>query len=715
MIEFFLRVKSRPVKINIFNRLFNSLYRTNKFGHVIAACLLIGLASLLHFRKTIRETARSRLENRLEFFTNAISENITNHATALSFVDAYFRTHHSANPSDLDAFIKNIDAGHLNHDIDRIEYINFNPQNPASLKSEKFEKEAILRAMKTGKISISRPLPYFKYSGNARRQLQHLTMYLPYYEMRLIPGTKQKRLKKIKGMFFIPINFNEFFETKYGRALLDKTDINFRIEHLGAGNIKTPAYERFSKKINYRYLENSRVLESYGQKLLITAHTTPDFFSLSERYLPNILTILFILMLVLSIGIFYQTRSLIHQEKKADVLKEESNKVKAAFLSNMSHEIRTPLNAITGFSKILSHSANESEKQFLIESIRKNSTELTNFIDNILDISTVEFGRIVINRRYISLVSIVEKIKSTMESRAQHKGLLFEIEALGKLPIEINVDEARLKQILINLIGNAIKFTEKGLIKIQIEAQSSAQSHTDLLFTIIDTGIGISSSGQLELFQSFSQLDYSNTRRYGGIGLGLSLSRRLAQQFNGDVTLLESELGRGSAFRLRIPCGNLQNVIWQDDLFSQLVSTTRQLDFIGHTSLDNLKILIVEDSEDNQNIFEYFLRSAGAGTDLAENGQIAVEKAAVFTYDVILMDIQMPVLDGISATKKIRAQGFKNPIIALTAHASVDAKLSCLEAGCVDLITKPVTGEILVKKINTTVEEYKRDIKNCYT
>lgn len=708
-------IKIKTVKKNVFTRLFNYLYQTNKFGQIIGVCLLIGLISILNFGKTVKQNVRTRLENRLEVFTNAVNENITNHATTLSFVDAYFRSEKLPDTIKLNNFLSHIDAEHLNHDIDRIEYINFDPMALTNLNDSKFDKEAIMKAMSSGRITISRPMPYTKVVGVSRRQLQRLAMYLPYYGTRHVPKTREERLKRVKGMLFIPINLYEFFETKYGKAHIDNENVNFRIEFVDSLHKNTLAYERLTQKLDYKYLENSRLLNAYGQHLLITATTLPAFLTLTDRFLPNILFAVFIILLILSIGIFYQTQNLLHQEKKANDIKEESNKVKEAFLSNMSHEIRTPLNAITGFSKILSHSSNENEKQYLIDGIRKNTNELTNFIDNILDISKIEFGRIVINKKYSNLVTIIERIKTTMENRAHAKGLLFEIESLSKLPIEIDVDEGRVKQILINLVGNAIKFTEKGYIKLQIEAQDSGYGQTHLMFTIIDTGIGISSSGQLELFQSFSQIDYSNTRRYGGIGLGLALSRRLAQQLNGEVNLLESQIERGSVFRLRIPCGNLQNVKWQDNLFTQLAGPMDQLDFLGSLKLDGLKILIVEDSKDNQNIFNYFLTTAGAETAIAENGQIAVEMAAAGAYDLILMDIQMPVLDGLAATRQIRAVGFENPIIALTAHASVEAKLNCLKAGCVDLITKPVTGDILIKKIKITLEEYRYGAKDHNT
>ncbi len=708
-------LKIDSVKRNIFTSLFNSLYRTKRFGQIIAICLLIGAFSLLNFRKNAKENLRTRLENRLDTFTSSINENIKNHATTLSMVDAYFRSKLVLDTKNLSGYLDSIYNGNLSSNIDRIEFIEFDPRISTMPNGGKFEREALMNAVRSGQITISNPVTYYKTHGSTRAQLRSLVMYLPYYGRGAPPTTPEERIKNIKGILFIPIDLNEFFATKYGSSILGSENVNFRVDLIDNQKNKLLIYERLNPKLNYKYLESSSAFDIYGKQLQLTATTLPEFFTLWDRYLPNILFAFFAVMLVLLAGIFFQTRNLLHHEEKANLLKEESNRVKAAFLSNMSHEIRTPLNAINGFSKILSHSTDEAEKQYLVENIKKNSNELTNFIDNILDISRIEFGRIVINRKYLNLVSFIEKIKLPMENRAFSKGLLFEIESLGTLPTEIEVDEARIKQILFNLVGNAVKFTEKGYIKLQIEAQNAGFGQTLLMFTIVDTGIGIATSSQLELFQQFSQIDYSNTRRYGGIGLGLALSRRLAQQLDGEVSLLESQLERGSVFRLRIPCGNLQQVPWKENLFSQLHNSAVQLDFLGNLRLENCKILIVDDSADNQNIFNYFLNSAGADTALAANGKMAVEMASVNDYDLILMDIQMPVLDGLAATKQLREQGFRNPIVALTAHASVEAKFKCLEAGCVDLITKPVTGETLVKKINVTLEEFRNGTKNNYT
>lgn len=384
---------------------------------------------------------------------------------------------------------------------------------------------------------------------------------------------------------------------------------------------------------------------------------------------------------------------------------EDSNKMKTAFLSNMSHEIRTPLNAITGFSEILETANTLDEKRALIEGIKKNTSQLTSIIDNILDISKIEFGRIFIQKKIISLSVLIKVIQTDMELRANAKGLKFEVTSVGALPSTIEIDESRVKQILINLIGNAIKFTEAGSVRLQINCENVASTEPFLIFNIIDTGIGIAFKSQAELFQSFSQVEASHTRRFGGIGLGLALSKRLAQQFGGDVTLAQSELGQGSTFTLKVPCGNLTGVKWMQHLFEDLDVANSPQKKKASIHLHDKKVLIVEDSIDNQEIFQFFLRSAGAKTEVIDNGEDAVKKAANNPYDLILMDIQLPKMDGLEATRRIRSQGFKKPIIALTAHASTEEKMNCLQAGCIDLITKPVTQVTLIKRIQNIIEE----------
>ena len=415
--------------------------------------------------------------------------------------------------------------------------------------------------------------------------------------------------------------------------------------------------------------------------------------------LTPLVTILFLNCIALLTYSFYQSFQLIKQIEKTNFLINDSNKVKAAFLANMSHEVRTPLNAINGFSEILLHAQSADEKNYLIQSIRKNCYELTNFIDNILDISKIEFGRLYIENQTIRLRSIIDEVQLIMTARAHAKGLQFIVEATGKLPRYVFIDKSRVQQILINLIGNAIKFTENGFIKLKIEAKKTTKGKTKLYFLVIDTGIGISEPDQLDLFQSFSQADNSFTRRYGGVGLGLALSRRLAQQLSGDVVLLKSQLKYGSSFCFQMPLENVSDVEWVDNLFSDLNTQPVQLNLPYDFDLSKKKVLLVEDSEDNREIFHFFLKSVDLEVHFAENGEIAIEKISCENYDFILMDVQLPIVDGLEATRIIRSMGFKNPIIALTAHASIDAKSNCLNAGCNGVINKPVTQNMLLQNI----------------
>jgi signal transduction histidine kinase/CHASE1-domain containing sensor protein/CheY-like chemotaxis protein len=378
---------------------------------------------------------------------------------------------------------------------------------------------------------------------------------------------------------------------------------------------------------------------------------------------------------------------------------EDASRAKNAFLANMSHEIRTPLSAIIGFSEMLvSEGVSPAQKESISANIRKNGEQLTAIIDDILDLAKVEAGKMKIERRRVRLASVIHEIKSVMELRARSKGIQFRIETAGPLPSHLQTDEVRLKQILMNLVGNAIKFTERGSVQMIVRHLLNENREPVLVFTIKDTGIGISDEAQIELFRPFSQGDTSTTRKFGGSGLGLALSKRLAQELGGDVALLDSIKGQGSTFELRIASGDLTGVVWTEQLFPKMTpvpeAAVRDL-----PNLDGAKILVVEDSEDNQEIFRYFLESSGAETEIVANGLQAVSAASEGRYDMILMDIQIPGIDGKEATRRIRQRGFGKPIVALTAHAMPEEQESCIRAGCNGQITKPVSGEALVSQV----------------
>ncbi|MAV90394.1 MAG: hypothetical protein CL676_03170 [Bdellovibrionaceae bacterium] len=389
---------------------------------------------------------------------------------------------------------------------------------------------------------------------------------------------------------------------------------------------------------------------------------------------------------------------------------EESSRLKTAFLANMSHEIRTPLNAILGFTQILTSSHISEDKRIqLANSIEKNTDLLTRIIDDILDIAKVEAGKIDIVIAKTSLEGLLKDTKDVFELKAREKEVQFNLEIKTELPSFIRTDEYRFKQILFNLISNALKFTERGQVTVRVYCEM-VENKAQLTFEIEDTGVGIPKDLQQRLFTAFYQGDLSTTRRFGGSGLGLTLSRRLALEMDGDICLLSSTPGKGSIFSFFIQCQTQMNTRF----FKEISNGTIKRRVAENTAVAESKketekkdgplrgrnILLVEDSEDNQIIFTHFLQQAGASTIVAADGEEALTQARqIQNLDLVLMDIQIPKIDGREVTRTLRDEGFKLPIIALTAHALESEKRRCFEAGCNAQITKPVSYSFFIETI----------------
>ncbi|PWU18750.1 MAG: hybrid sensor histidine kinase/response regulator, partial [Bdellovibrio sp.] len=362
-------------------------------------------------------------------------------------------------------------------------------------------------------------------------------------------------------------------------------------------------------------------------------------------------------------------------------LAERSNEIKNLFLANMSHEIRTPLNSILGFADLLKDPAvTEVERRNYLNIIERTGANVAAIINDILDISKVEAGKLEIEKSVCPLDQILSDLESIMALRCQEKGIYLQIE--GKdLPQSITTDATRFKQILLNIVGNAVKFTEKGGVSVKFETQDQR-----LICTVKDTGLGIESKSMDKLFQPFSQLDLSTSKKYGGTGLGLTLSRRLAQFLGGDVVLENSEPGKGSTFVISIALEEPQQ------------SPARSQPTLPKDAkiLSGKRILLVEDSADNQILARQYLSRAGAEVDVVNHGLEAIERAKKVKYDLVLMDIQMPVMDGYTATQHLRRMGVLTPIIALTAHAMKEDLQKCLNAGCNSYLSKPYRRDGLI-------------------
>ncbi|MCM2354607.1 MAG: response regulator [Pseudobdellovibrio sp.] len=689
---------------------FSVFFDKEIFTAIIAGLTIIGFISWAHVHKSIQKDVNHRLEYEAETVTSALANSLNNYGSSLAYTRLYLDAHAGYQPDKkrFRAFVENLQAQSTTYNL-----LDLNFSTRAELRKlvsrlPNSHKNDILQSLTAASITLTYPL-----TQKARLNADDFSLVLtmPFFGQKQTPATEKERAAKAQGLIYIPVSFKDLFTHVLGEANEAKEHVNFSLIFIDpASNKETLAYTRFPGREGDSSLQKVHEVEMYGKRWKISVIALPDFLSLSDRYLGHVVALATALVVGLLLSFFKQFENAILHETKEKALLEESHRMKSAFLANMSHEIRTPLNAITGYSEILSRTDNPLERQILIENIQKNSSHLTGIIDNILDISNIEFGKIFISTHRISVRSLFEDVLLTMSNRAVTKGIEFKIKTEGLMPEYVQTAESRVKQIMTNLLGNAVKFTEEGSVSLTFSAQNTANGQKFLIVSVIDTGIGISKHDQADLFQSFSQADASSTRRFGGVGLGLVVSKRMAQQFGGDVTLIDSRLGRGSTFELKIPCGDIAGVEWVTGLMDDVIQPKTLAQLQDYNQLTGKKILIVEDSEDNQDIFQFFLKSVGAITDVVDNGVSAIRKVRENDYDLILMDIQLPQMDGLEATRRLRVEGFTNPIIALTAHSSSEEKASSLESGCIGLITKPVSQDTLVQQILALMNDSTKDI-----
>ncbi len=391
---------------------------------------------------------------------------------------------------------------------------------------------------------------------------------------------------------------------------------------------------------------------------------------------------------------------------------EVASRSKTDFLSNISHEIRTPMTAILGYSDmLLQPSLSPQQRQKNIQIIRKNGRALLSLIDDILDISRIETGREMISKIEVGLPEIISEVSSLLLAKATEKSIQLNVVFEGELPEKINTDPVRLRQVLINVVGNAVKFTERGEVRLTIRYPLDEAGRRNLLtFTVSDTGCGIAPEAQSKLFTPFMQVDPTTTRRYGGTGIGLAISKRLAIAMGGDLNLVTSTPEVGSSFSVTIHPGDESSRTLTEHMTMTQAGGRGDLTVAPNTGLEGVKVLVVEDSDENRELFASYLENAGAITVTAADGQEGLDRALQEPFNVILMDIQMPKVDGYEAVAALRARNYTAPIVALTARASSEDSSKSRAAGFDLHLPKPVDATELVYTVGKLTPHDKRNL-----
>ncbi len=574
-------------------------------------------------------------------------------------------------------------------------------------------------AMRSGELRMSHLLTLHQ---DTRAQFG-VVMMLPVYEDTRSRTTPESRTAALRGWVALPIGLQTFLESE---SIIDERTLTMSVLHsTGSGEETVLCSTLGTPDPSRPRMERQHQLSFGGRTIWLNfAPASAAAFAPRSEQATTILGAGLVISVLLSgfVSSLIRTRaraekiaermgaSLRASEERAVTLAEQASAASAAkseFLANMSHEIRTPMTAILGYADLLKDCREDgAERDGYIATIHNNGAHLLQIINDILDISKIEAGHVHIDPVPTDLPELVMGVESLMRVKSNAKGLGLSVEQTGPIPRTIHTDPVRLRQILVNLVGNAIKFTATQGVRIRVGVERAHGENT-LVIEVIDTGIGMSEQQVRSLFRPFAQADNSITRRFGGTGLGLHISDKLARLLGGTIEVVSAP-GEGSTFSFRALVQTPTDCEWIDDhAFVVQREPQSALSAAPEQALEGLRIMLVEDGADNRRLITHHLTTAGAELSVFENGRLALDAIDQMrerhgvgerdrAFDLVITDMQMPVLDGYRLATALRQRNWHGPIIALTAHAMPEDKERSLSAGCSHFATKPITHDRLI-------------------